>query len=237
MKLQFHPLGDTGVRIGFGERIDPGVNREIRSFVNQLERSRIPGVVEWVPAYTSLTVYYRPWDIRYPDLLKTLKEMERIREPVSDEDVKVVELPVVYGGAYGPDLGDVARINGLTPEDVVRIHSGASYRVYMLGFAPGFPYLGGMPEEIATPRLENPRSRIPAGSVGIAEGQTGVYPLETPGGWRIIGRTPLRLYDPGREPPVLLKAGDAIRFRPVTEEEYGKLEGNGGERKPDGLDG
>lgn len=234
MRLQFQPLGDTGVRIGFGNRIDPEINRAIRSFSNQLKQTPIAGVVEWVPAYTSLTVYYRPWDISYPALLQALKEIDRIRKPVPEADLKTIDIPVFYGGEYGPDLEDVARINGLHPEEVIQIHSEPVYLVYMLGFAPGFPYLGGLSQKIATPRLEKPRARIPAGSVGIAGSQTGVYPLETPGGWRIIGRTSLRLYDPKRKPPVLLKAGDSIRFCPVTQEEYPRIEG--GKENADEVD-
>lgn len=224
MTLRFQPLGDTGVRIGFGEVIDPAIHRRIRNFTRKLEQTSIPGIVEWVPTYCAITIYYRPLDISYGDLLEKLRQLNESDRSVSKEAVREWELPVTYGGSQGPDLKEVARHNGLTPEDVVRIHSGARYRVYMLGFVPGFPYLGGMPDRIATPRMENPRPRIPAGSVGIAGPQTGVYPLETPGGWRIIGRTPVRLYDPHRQPPVLLKAGDTIRFRPVSEEAYSQIQ-------------
>jgi inhibitor of KinA len=135
-----------------------------------------------------------------------------------------VEIPVCYGGAFGPDLEDVARHNGLTPEEVVRIHSGTEYFTYMLGFLPGFPYLGGMSERIATPRKQTPRLRVPAGSVGIAGSQTGIYPLESPGGWQLIGRTPLALFRPEDDPPVLVKPGDRVRFHPISEREFRRLE-------------
>ena len=132
----------------------------------------------------------------------------------------MVEIPTLYGGEYGPDLDHVADHNGLTPEEVIQIHSSADYLVYMMGFTPGFPYLGGMSENIATPRLQTPRTAIPAGSVGIAEQQTGVYPIESPGGWQLIGRTPVQLFDPQRDPPVVVEAGDFIRFAPITETTY-----------------
>lgn len=182
MAIKIQPVGDGGLRIGFGERIDPEINREIRSFVNELERNPIPGVVEWVPTYCAVTVYYQPHRICFRELCQQLEAIGKRRVPVTEEDARVVELPVVYGGEYGPDLESVARKNGLSPQEVIRLHSDPSYRVYMLGFVPGFPYLGGMSERIATPRLKDPRPRIPAGSVGIAGSQTGVYPLETPGG-------------------------------------------------------
>lgn len=222
--MRIEPVGDTGVRVGFGEKIDPDMNREIRSFINELERTPIPGVVEWVPTYCAVTVYYHPHLIRFGELCRKLREIEENREPVTERDARVVELPVVYGGEYGPDLENIAQEKGLSPEEVIQIHSDPSYRVYMLGFVPGFPYLGGMSERIATPRLKDPRPRIPVGSVGIAGSQTGVYSLETPGGWRIIGRTPVRLYDPERNPPVLLRAGDLVRFRPVSPEVYREME-------------
>ncbi len=227
LSIKIQPVGDMGLRIGFGERIDPEINREIRSFVNELERHPIPGVVEWVPTYGAVMVYYQPYRIRYRELCQQLEAIEENRVPVTEEDTRVVELPVVYGGEYGPDLGRVAEKNGLSPQEVIQIHSDPAYRVYMLGFVPGFPYLGGMSERIATLRLKDPRPRIPAGSVGIAGSQTGVYPLETPGGWRIIGRTPVRLYDPDRNPPVLLRAGDLVRFRPISGETYREMEVEG----------
>ena len=132
----------------------------------------------------------------------------------------VVEIPVCYGGSYGEDLKDVAAHAGLTEEEVIKLHSSVDYNIYMLGFLPGFPYLGGLDPKLFTPRLDNPRTKIPEGSVGIGGEQTGIYPLESPGGWRLIGRTPLKLYDPDREQPFLYQAGDYIRFVPITAEEY-----------------
>ena len=142
----------------------------------------------------------------------------------SEEGGRVVELPVLYGGEYGPDIEKVAEHAGMAVDEMIGLHSGTGYLVYMLGFTPGFPYLGGLDDRLATPRVATPRLRIPAGSVGIAESQTGVYPLTSPGGWNIIGRTPLALFDPTREPPSLLAPGDVVRFVPLDgPEEYARV--------------
>jgi len=164
------------------------------------------------PAYASILIDFDPLAIRHSGVERAAAELfaEAAAAPVPEP--RLVEIPVVYGGEYGPDLEGVAALTGLTPDEVVAIHSGAEYLVYFLGFSPGFPYLGGMPESIAAPRLETPRRRVPAGSVAIGGRQTGVYPMASPGGWRIIGRTPLRLFDLAADPPVLLQMGDRVRF-------------------------
>ncbi|PRX39637.1 inhibitor of KinA [Planifilum fimeticola] len=222
--LSVKPLGDAAVTVRLGDVIHPDVHRRVRGFCHHLEKNAPPGVVEWVPTYGSVTVFYQPHVIRYEELAKRLADLAADLDRVHLPPARLVVLPTVYGGEWGPDLSFVAEHNGLSPEEVIRLHSGRDYLVYMMGFVPGFPYLGGMSREIAAPRLERPRSRIPAGSVGIAGNQTGVYPLETPGGWRLIGRTPVRLYDPCREEPILLRMGDRLRFEPVGEEEYREIE-------------
>lgn len=222
--LSFQPLGDTGIRIQFGNAIDPEINRHIRSYCQSLEKESIPGVIEWVPSYCAITIYYNPYIIQYHTLLQRLEKIAQQLQDLSTSPAEVVILPVLYGGEWGPDLLSVAQKNGLSTEEVVQLHSKPHYLTYMMGFLPGFPYLGGMTDKIATPRLEVPRQRVPSGSVGIAGSQTGVYPLESPGGWRIIGRTPVRLYDPHREVPILLKTGNYIQFRPIDEEEYKEIE-------------
>ena len=170
-----------------------------------------------MPTYRSLLVHYDPLRLGYDDVVHLVGEqLQRVGEVPLPES-RVVEVPTLYGGESGPDIAFVAEHNGLSVEEVIRIHSSVDYTVYMLGFTPGFPYLGGMSAAIATPRLETPRPRVPAGSVGLAGQQTGVYPIESPGGWRIIGRTPLVLFDPQRDPPALLAAGDRVRFVPVSE--------------------
>ncbi|KPB04534.1 5-oxoprolinase subunit PxpB [Bacillus sp. CHD6a] len=225
MKIQFHPLGDTGIQVLFGSDISEETNQQIRMFADYLKKVEIEGITELVPAYTTLTVFYRPDKISYKDLCNTLQD---IKEVLQKEEVQssaiVYEIPVLYGGDVGLDLSEVASYNGMTEDEVVSIHSNQPYLIYMMGFVPGFPYLGGMPKEIATPRRENPRARIEAGSVGIAGEQTGVYPIETPGGWQIIGRTPVKLYDSERHEPILLSAGAYIRFAPVDRKEYEEIE-------------
>lgn len=223
MEVLIRPLGDAALVVSFGQAIDPAINDRVHLLHRSLSEAPIAGVVETVPAYCSLVVHYRPDILRWAPICEALRQRLRNMEQVSAPPGDVVEIPVLYGGEEGPDLQFVARHAGLTEEDVVRIHSQSTYRIYMLGFAPGFPYLGGMDGRIAAPRLETPRVRIPAGSVGIAGEQTGIYPLASPGGWRLIGRTPRRLYDPNRSRPILLRAGCSLRFRPVDRAEYDRI--------------
>jgi inhibitor of KinA len=171
-----------------------------------------------VPAYSSLLVYYDPLVTTFQGMSDAVLEIESGLDEQPSEPPRAVHIPTLYGGKYGPDLKSVADHAGLTEAETVTAHSGTDYLVYMLGFSPGFPYLGGLSGGLATPRLETPRSEIPAGSVGIAESQTGVYPVASPGGWRLIGRTPLKLFDAHNEPPSLLKAGDVVRFMPLSTE-------------------
>ena len=219
-EVKFLLSGDTSVTVEFGNEISPAINAQIRAFNIALEESRIPGITETVPTYRSLMVHYDPGIILYDDLVKELKglmgQLSNIQIPPSD----VLEIPVLYGGEAGPDLEFVAEHNKKTPEEVIKIHSSRDYLIYMLGFLPGFTYLGGLDERLHTPRLANPRIRIPAGSVGIGGSQTGIYPLDSPGGWQLMGMTPVNTSDPSRETPILVEAGDYIRFVPVDEAEY-----------------
>ena len=183
----------------------------------------IEGVEELVPTYRSLLVQYDLHKVAYEDVAARLEEFAKVAESPADTVPRgnvVVHIPMAYGGEFGPDLEAVADHNGLSSQEVIDIHSGTGYRVFMLGFAPGFPYLGGMDERIACPRLQTPRIRVAAGSVGIAESQTGVYPNASPGGWRIIGRTPVKLFDPGAEPPAAILPGSKVVFMPVSEAKY-----------------
>jgi inhibitor of KinA len=225
MTPEFLPLGDCGVRMEFGSEIRPAIHARICRFGAALDAAPIRGVTEWVCGYAVVTVYYRPWMISYEDLCTALRQ--RLRPPSESEpaDVeRVIEIPVCYGGSFGPDLEEVAARRGLTAGQVTRRHSRPRYRVYFLGFLPGFAYLGGLPRSLETPRRSTPRLSVPAGAVGIAGSQTGVYPRETPGGWQIIGQTPLRLYDPRREVPALLSAGDRVKFVPIDAGRYRELE-------------
>lgn len=206
--------------VELGDRIDVRLNNRVRALTLAIEQAALPGVLEVVPTYRSLAIAYDPLEVEAERLTariaETLRHLREIRLPPP----KVVRIPTVYGGAYGPDLPFVARHNGLTEEEVIRIHSRTRYHVYMIGFAAGFAYLGGLSRRIATPRLESPRLRVPVGSVGIGGIQTGVYPAETPGGWRIIGRTYVKLFDPLREPPTPMDPGDKVQFIPISEAEY-----------------
>ena len=214
-------FGDSAVLIEFGDAISLELNRKITALDEAVLKAEVQGVEELVPTYRSLLVRYDPLKTSYEQLVFRIKEIE---EKTAESAAKVgkgkITVPVVYGGEYGPDLSHVARYHGLIEKQVVKLHSGREYRVYMIGFIAGFPYLGEVPDEIATPRLETPRVKVPAGSVGIAEKQSGVYPCEAPGGWQIIGRTPLKLFDALHQPPALLEPGDTVKFEPISKEEF-----------------
>lgn len=220
---RYLPAGDQGLVVEFGNAIDPAVNRRVRDLVVALEAAPVAGVTDLVPTYRSLLVAYDPLRVTL-DALKA--EVARLLSHQGEAPVpppRTLEVPTVYGGDFGPDLAFVASHNGLSADEVVAIHSGTDYLVYMMGFSPGFPYLGGMSERIAAPRLDTPRTAIPAGSVGIAQTQTGIYPVESPGGWRLIGRTPIALFDASRRPPALVEAGDFVRFVPIAADEYERV--------------
>lgn len=224
LEFKLDPLGDTAVRVQLGSTIAPNTNQKIRSFALLLERERIRGVSEWIPTYTAVTLCYDPYIISYTRLVEKITNLYKKLENITLPSAEVIHIPTYYGGEAGPDIERVANHNQIEVEDVINIHSGSSYLIYMMGFTPGFPYLGGMSKKIATPRLEKPRQKIPPGSVGIAGEQTGIYSLETPGGWQLIGRTPLRLYDSSNDSPMLLKAGDYLKFISISKEEYDRIE-------------
>ncbi|MCG8540553.1 MAG: 5-oxoprolinase subunit PxpB [Clostridia bacterium] len=223
-KTKYLMAGDKALTMEFGNSISKEVNNKIRSITVAIETRNIKGIVELVPTYRSLMIHYNPLKISYDELINALKQLERQLETIELPAAQVVEIPTLYGGEYGPDIENVANHNQLKLEDVINIHTSNEYLIYMLGFTPGFPYLGGMDPKIATPRLESPRTKINAGSVGIAGGQTGIYPIDSPGGWQIIGRTPIPLFDSQREIPILLKAGNYIIFRSIGENEYKEIE-------------
>ncbi|HEX5564071.1 MAG TPA: 5-oxoprolinase subunit PxpB [Sporosarcina sp.] len=234
MQYTLSQLGDQAVVIEVGEKIDASSERQVRTIVSLLEQKSPPWMIEYIPAYTTVTLIYSireflkedsPYEAvcaRIRELLKDVKETAAVQQ-------KVVEIPVLYGGEFGPDLDFVAEHNGLTPDEVIAIHTSGEYMVHMIGFAPGFPFIRGMSEQIAAPRRKTPRPKIPARSVGIAGLQTGVYPIETPGGWQLIGRTPLDLFLPEEDPPSLLSAGNKIRFYKITSEEYKDMRGGAGD--------
>lgn len=209
---RFLPMGDAAILVEYGREIDPEVNRRVQALARLLAAEGRAGVGEAVAGYSTLTVHYDSMRIANKEILAWVQECAARAGEAALPEPQRVEIPVVYGGEHGPDLEFVARHAGLTPDEVVRIHAAGEYRVYMIGFTPGFPYLGGLDERIACPRLESPRARVAAGSVGIAGSQTGIYPIDSPGGWRIIGYTPVKLFDPFQEPPCLLSAGDNVKF-------------------------
>ena len=213
---KFLAAGDRAIVIELGDEISIECNRRVHSLYKAISRAELPGVVDIIPTYRSLLVEYDASLVSYEDINAGLLDIDTGSADTPEDDATVIHLPVLYGGEYGPDLEFVARNAGISADEVVDLHSGTEYPVYMMGFTPGFPYLGGMSERIATPRLSTPRGVIPAGSVGIAETQTGVYPIESPGGWQLIGRTPLRLFDVTRTPPSLIDAGNSVRFVPLA---------------------
>ena len=224
MKPTISPVGDCAISIDFGQVIDPKINRQIRQIIEQIKDLQLDGIIELVPTYCALLVQYDAMVYSYSDICRILEPT--LQESVMDsanELVTIVEIPTVYGGEFGPDLGFVASHNHLSEAEVVSIHSGTDYLVYMLGFIPGFTYLGGMDPRIATPRLSSPRTLIPAGSVGIAGEQTGTYPSESPGGWQIIGRTPVTMYDMSKKQAALLQAGDYVRYVSINENEFHRI--------------
>lgn len=233
MEYNLLPFGDHAIMMEFGTEIDLNIQQNIQVVAALLDEVQPEWMVEYIPAFTTMTICYDPLSVSQLSKERCLpydfvreqvvKLMEGLTTDLSSES-RVVEIPVCYGGEFGPDLEEVARINSLTCDEVIKIHSKGEYVVYMIGFAPGFPFIGGMPETIAAPRKETPRLKIPAGSVGIAGKQTGVYPIETPGGWQLIGRTPLKLFCPEAEQPSLLQAGDRIIFKPISLEEYREWE-------------
>ena len=227
MEITYSPLGDEAIVIEVGSEITKETTNLVRSITRQLEKATIDAIVEVIPAFTTVTVLYEITEIfKYKDIKKLL---ERLLVEIKESDTvaqRTIEIPVCYGGEYGPDLEIVALHNKLTVEEVIEIHSNGTYEVNMIGFAPGFPFIGGMAESIATPRKTTPRLRIPERTVGIAGMQTGVYPIETPGGWQLIGRTPMDLFLPNEEIPSLLQAGDRIVFKPISKLEYEQWEGD-----------
>lgn len=231
MDTRYLLAGDKSIVVEFGNLISEEINKKVVSLMEAIENSAINDFIdEMIPTYRSLMINYNPLKIDFDSLLKEVKLLEKNIKSSGTIKKNIIEIPVLYGGEYGPDIENVAKHNNLSIEEVIKIHSEKEYLIYMLGFTPGFPYLGGMDERIETPRLKIPRTKIPGGSVGIASKQTGVYPIDSPGGWQLIGRTPLKLYDPDKESPILLKAGNYVKFVPITKGEFDKLSAeNGGD--------
>lgn len=236
--MLFAPLGDVAVVVTLGETVDDSTLRQVRTLADALSCESGAGIIDVVPAYTTVTVFYEPApssdELPYDHVCRLIMNCaERLQHggpKVSSPDLtnrrqrrhasRTVEIPVCYGGNFGPDLADVARHTGLSPAEVIKLHCSEAYLVCAIGFVPGFPYLGGLPERLHTPRRATPRTSVPIGSVGIGGEQTGIYSLPTPGGWQLIGRTPLQLFESGRDDPTLLHVGDTVSFRTISPEEF-----------------
>ncbi len=217
------PLSESALTIEFGETIDPRTNESVLAFATAVEQAGLQGFLEVVPTYRSATVYFDPFGADVSTMTEHFRALMTVTNTTPLRPPTTHTIPVWYGGSAGPDLGDVAKRAALTPEQVATLHASVIYRVYMLGFSPGFPYLGTVPDRIATPRLPTPRKQVAAGSVGIAGTQTGIYPHASPGGWRIIGRTPVPLFSLTRPAPFLLAPGDLVHFVPIGEIEFHAL--------------
>jgi len=220
MKFVYLWAGDSAIIIKAGSEISVEINRTITALLTRIEKENISGITDFIPSYNELMICYDTAITGFDKLKEALVPLVAGKEETAMSETKTILVPVTYGGVYGPDLEDVATHNKLSAHDIIKIHSSASYLVYMLGFTPGFCYLGGMDQRIAMPRKQTPRLKIPEGAVGIADQQTGIYPIESPGGWQLIGQTPLKLFDAHRKPEFLFNMGDTLRFVPVTETEY-----------------
>jgi len=222
-KPRFLPAGDRGLLVELGAAIEPEINRKVRQIFLALEKMPIDGVTEVIPTYRSILIFYDPFQINPERLTEEIINRQNELDKWEIPPPEITEIQVTYGGDFGPDLEFVAQHNKLIPEEVIQIHTSETYLIYMVGFTPGFPFLGGLSERIFTPRRENPRQLVPAGSVGIANNQTGIYPIDSPGGWQLIGRTPVKIYDPIGSPPILLKAGNCLRFKRISREEFQEI--------------
>jgi inhibitor of KinA len=225
--MQITPLGDCAIMLTLGDSIDEATHRRVRAVVSRLESKPLRGLVDLVPAFVSVTVHYDPAEVEivnggspYEEFVAAVEAMLGAGDEGALAPPRIIEIPVAYGGELGPDLDDVAAAHDMTADDVIRIHAAGDYLVYMVGFMPGFAYLGGLASELATPRRKSPRTAVPAGSVGIGGQQTGVYPMVSPGGWNLIGKTPRRIFDIARDEPSLLLAGDRVRFKPISRAEF-----------------
>ena len=231
-KILLSSMGDSAITVSFGNEINLECHQKVRALLQSLERQAWDFIKDCIPSYTTITVCYDPYKVvkslghsmtvsAFALMQNLLTELiDSLDEKPSQAHSKLVEIPVCYQGEFALDLDFVAQHCRLSPQEVIRQHSSSEYLVYMLGFAPSFSYLGGLPSSLTTPRRQQPRLLIPAGAVGIAGSQTGVYPLATPGGWQLIGRTPLALFLPQKNPPCLLRAGDRVRFCPISSAEY-----------------
>ena len=222
-QVRVEAASDRSLLVYFGAQIDLAIHERVRKFVRLLEHEPIAGVRNLQPAYCSVLIDFDPLKLSHEELTAKISDAKRRLDSVELPEPREAQIPTCYGGEFGPDLGEVARRHGMTPERAVELHASAQYTVYFLGFVPGFAYLGGLPAELGTPRLDAPRRLVAAGSVGIADQQTGVYPFATPGGWQIIGRTPIEMFCSDRANMSYLEIGGKVRFVPIAAERFAEL--------------
>ncbi len=223
-KPKYRTMGDRGLLVELGDDISQQINRKVRALHLGLEGHGLKGIKELVPSYRSLLIVYDPLRLSRNKIKNYISEILADLDQIQIPEPKTVKIPVLYNDNCGPDLQWVADHHGMTPSDIIQLHTQPTYWVYMIGFTPGFPYMGEVPVALVTPRRESPRTHVPRGSVGIAQKQTGIYPVESPGGWQIIGRTPVTLFNPESTPAALLEMGDLVQFYAITEEEFDRCQ-------------
>lgn len=223
MNIKILTAGDSSVLVEFGSHISPEINRRISATVQLLRAQHIEGIQDMIPSFCALLINYDPRVLSFEQISGRLEKLLKVETKSETLTKRIFEIPVCYGGEFGPDIDTVAEHAGLSVDEVIALHSSKDYLIYMLGFLPGFCYLGGLDERLKTPRLANPRLKIVAGSVGIGGAQTGIYPIDSPGGWQLMGMTPIKPYDPAREPAILYEAGDYIRFVPIDRDEFFRI--------------
>ena len=219
-KIQSYDMGDRGLLLEFGDEISQEINEKVRRMALAIQSEAMEGILETVPTYRSLLVLYDPLTLSIKEFKKRLAIIEERFQQAPLPEPKLTRIPVIYGGKYGPDLEFVAQFHHTSPDEIIRLHCSKPYLIYLIGFMPGFPYMGELPELLVTPRLKTPRLSVPAGTVAIAQKQTGIYPMESPGGWQLLGRTPVKMFDPSHDPPAYLRMGDQVQFFPITEKEF-----------------
>jgi KipI family sensor histidine kinase inhibitor len=222
MNVRFLSLGDTALVVEFGDRVERVLSDRVLTLSTLVLEAKFPGVVETVPTFRSLTVHYDPLVTASASLIDSIGKLLHATSGVAGQ-MKLWRVPACYAPAHAPDLAEVAERTGLAVDEVVRLHSSAAYHIYMMGFVPGFPYMGDLPQPLVLPRRTDPRTRVPAGSIAIATTLTAIYPLESPGGWHLIGSTPVRLFDATLPRPALFSPGDAVKFEPVTADEFDSI--------------
>ncbi|HTZ75528.1 MAG TPA: 5-oxoprolinase subunit PxpB [Candidatus Aquilonibacter sp.] len=222
--VRFQTTSDNSLLLRFGDSLNSGVHRQVRKLLHLLGTAPIRAVTNLHPAYCSILFDFDALRITHADLELVLRDYLRRSGALQLAEPRTIEIPACYDGEFAPDLAEVAQLRSLTPSRVIELHSSAVYTVYFLGFVPGFAYLGEVPAELATPRRASPRAKVPPGSIGIADSQTGIYPFATPGGWQLIGRTPLTLFQPWRDSMSMLNVGDRVRFAPISSSEFAKIQ-------------